>query len=281
MSGKIGTTKLPTALVIGPMRSATTWVYRYLKDRDDVCTPTDVKETFFFDRRYEKGLEWYERHFQNCQKEEGQLVMEVGPSYFHSQKAPQRIRDTLGRIPLVVIHRDPVERSFSHFAHLRRYGFTSLPLQEAVEEFPEILTASRYAEQIERWIHHFGTDPLTVLRLETLKTSPTQFAANLTESLGLSFEPVPEELESPVNRSTVPESNLLAGVAWRVADVLRGWRLHRVVEWAKQLGVKDVAMKKAKGTRSEMSEAEREWLREQLKDDMQRTSQVLLEVEES
>lgn len=274
-------TALPTALVIGPMRSATTWVHRYLKDRGDVCMPTDVKETFFFDRRFEKGLDWYARHFRNCQNRKARIVMEVGPSYFHSDKAPERIRDTLGDIPLVVIYRDPVERSFSHFAHLRRYGFTSLPLREAAQEFPEILAASRYAEQLRRWADHFRRDRLSILRLDTLRTSPDQFAANLTEALGLPFVPVPEALRTPVNRSAVPESNVLAGVAWRVADVLRGWRLHKIVEWAKQIGVKEVAMSRTTETRSEMSKAERRWLREQLESDIQRTSQVLSEVEGS
>lgn len=274
-------TALPTALVIGPMRSATTWVHRYLKDRGDVCMPTDVKETFFFDRRFEKGLDWYARHFQNCQNRRARIMMEVGPSYFHSDKAPERIRDTLGDIPLVVIYRDPVERSFSHFAHLRRYGFTSLPLREAAQEFPEILAASRYAEQLRRWADHFRRDRLSILRLDTLRTSPDQFAANLTEALGLPFVPVPEALRTPVNRSAVPESNVLAGVAWRVADVLRGWRLHKIVEWAKQIGVKEVAMSRTTETRSEMSKAERRWLREQLESDIQRTSQVLSEVEGS
>ena len=274
-------TALPTALVIGPMRSATTWVHRYLKDRGDVCMPTDVKETFFFDRRFEKGLDWYARHFRNCQNRKARIVMEVGPSYFHSDKAPERIRDALGDIPLVVIYRDPVERSFSHFAHLRRYGFTSLPLREATQEFPEILAASRYAEQLRRWADHFRRDRLSILRLDTLRTSPDQFAANLTEALGLPFVPVPEALRTPVNRSAVPESNVLAGVAWRVADVLRGWRLHKIVEWAKQIGVKEVAMSRTTETRSEMSKAERRWLREQLESDIQRTSQVLSEVEGS
>jgi hypothetical protein len=243
--------------------------------------PTDVKETFFFDRRFEKGLDWYARHFQNCQNRRARIVMEVGPSYFHSDKAPERIRDTLGDIPLVVIYRDPVERSFSHFAHLRRYGFTSLPLREAAQEFPEILAASRYAEQLRRWADHFRRDRLSILRLDTLRTSPDQFAANLTEALGLPFVPVPEALRTPVNRSAVPESNVLAGVAWRVADVLRGWRLHKIVEWAKQIGVKEVAMSRTTETRSEMSKAERRWLREQLESDIQRTSQVLSEVEGS
>ncbi|MFB6286743.1 MAG: sulfotransferase domain-containing protein, partial [Candidatus Bipolaricaulia bacterium] len=179
-------TKLPDALVIGPMRAATTWVHRYLKQRGDTCLPTDVKETFFFDRRFEKGLDWYAQHFQNCQNRESRIVMEVGSSYFHSDEAPERIRNTLGgSIPLIVIYRDPVERSFSHFAHLRRYGLTSLPLREAAEEFPEILAASRYAEQLRRWADYFGRDCLTILRLETLKDSSVQFARTLTQALNL------------------------------------------------------------------------------------------------
>lgn len=271
---------LPDALVIGPMRSATTWVHRYLKIRDDVCLPMDVKETFFFDRRFEKGDSWYEYHFQNCQDLKSQITVEVGPSYFHSEEAPGRIRDVLGQIPLVVIYRNPVERSFSHFAHLRRLGLTSLTLRESVEEFPEILTASRYAEQLERWIHHFGKANLKILRLDTLKESTAQFANNLTQALSLPQTSVPEELKTPVNQSTIPRSNILAGITWRIADVLRGWRLHKIVEWAKQIGVKDAVMKSASGERLKMGESERLWLHEQLQDDLKRVPGILSTIEE-
>ena len=89
------------------MRSATTWIHRYLKSWDDVCLPTDVKETFFFDRRFTKGLGWYSRHFRGCQASKFRITVEVGPSYFHSEKAPARIRDVLGQIPLIVIYRNP------------------------------------------------------------------------------------------------------------------------------------------------------------------------------
>ena len=262
------------------MRSATTWVHRYLKIRDDVCLPMDVKETFFFDRRFEKGLSWYDYHFQNCQDSKSQITIEVGPSYFHSEEAPGRIRDVLGQIPLVVIYRNPVERSFSHFAHLQRLGLTSLTLRKSVEEFPEILTASRYAEQLERWIHYFGKANLKILRLDTLKESTAQFTNNLAQALNIPQTSVPGELKKPVNQSAIPRSNILAGITWRIADVLRGWRLHKIVEWAKQVGVKDAVMKSASGERLNMGKSERLWLHEQLKDDLKRVPGILSTIEE-
>jgi hypothetical protein len=155
-----------------------------------------------------------------------------------------------------------------------------LTLRESVEEFPEILTASRYAEQLERWIHHFGKANLKILRLDTLKESTTQFANNLTQALNLPQTSVPEELKTPVNQSTIPRSNILAGLTWRIADVLRGWRLHKIVEWAKQFGVKDAVMKNASGEQLEMSEYERMWLHEQLQDDLKKVPSVLSKVEE-
>jgi hypothetical protein len=45
----------PDAMVIGPMKAGTTWLYSYLISRGDVCLPEGVKETFFFDRRFNKG----------------------------------------------------------------------------------------------------------------------------------------------------------------------------------------------------------------------------------
>ena len=40
---------IPFCLFMGPQRSGTSWLYRYLMDRGDVCLPSGVKEVFFFD----------------------------------------------------------------------------------------------------------------------------------------------------------------------------------------------------------------------------------------
>lgn len=55
-------------VAVGPEKTGTTWIYSYLKE-PGVCFPLEVKEIFFFDKFYNKGLGWYMCHFKHCQAE--------------------------------------------------------------------------------------------------------------------------------------------------------------------------------------------------------------------
>lgn len=55
----------PQFVFIGPTRSGTTWIDAYLRTRSDIALPEHQKETFFFDKLYERGLNWCERSFRN------------------------------------------------------------------------------------------------------------------------------------------------------------------------------------------------------------------------
>jgi len=231
-------TDLPDVLAIGPMKAGTTWLHEYLKSRGDICLPQGTKETFFFDRRFEKGVEWYKAHFRTCRGGSYAHRMEVAPSYFHHIQAPQRIFDTLGRIPLVVTLRDPVERSWSHYLHLRRKGYTTLPLREAVEQFPEIVEASRYASQIRRWGELFGFEHIHFLPMEQLEEDPERYVRKLCDVLNLEFTGVPN-LGASYQASVAPSSTF-ARLGRRTADWFRSRRIYSIVNLAKRMGLQRI-----------------------------------------
>jgi hypothetical protein len=228
---------LPGALAVGPQRTGTSWVYEYLLARGDVCLPNGVKETFFFDARFDSGLEWYASHFRQCAG--ARLVAEIAPTYFHSPAAPERIRTHLGPIPIVCTLRDPAERTYSLYLHMRRRGTTRLDFPSAVEEYPQLLDSSRYATHLARWREVFGAERVLVLLMESLATSPQTYVARLCEHLGLPVMPVPEALREAVNAAAVPPRPWLAAIAKSVADRLRARRLYGPIALAKRLRLKE------------------------------------------
>jgi len=55
---------------------------------------------------------------------------------FSHLEAPKRVhRGLRSDVLIVVIARDPVERSWSHYLHARRYGWTRKPLEQAIKRF--------------------------------------------------------------------------------------------------------------------------------------------------
>ncbi|XP_032823095.1 heparan sulfate glucosamine 3-O-sulfotransferase 6 [Petromyzon marinus] len=131
--------RLPQAIIIGVKKGGTRALLEALRLHPDVRAAG--AEPHFFDRNYQRGLEWYRSLMPPTL--EGQLTMEKTPSYFVTEAAPARIsalardeRDSFrgdhngsgggggdgggagggGDMRLVVVVRDPVTRAISDYA---------------------------------------------------------------------------------------------------------------------------------------------------------------------
>ncbi len=263
--------QVPDVFIIGPMRTASSWIYRYLRSRDDVCLPYGVKETMFFDRRYSKGEEWYFSHFRHFNPAKHVKIVEVSPSYFHCEEAPKRIQQVSQRPRLIVIVRDPVDRSISHFRHLRSRGLVPNNLKEAVKKHPEIVEASRYARCLGLWERVFGEEAIYLLRYEQLLRNARSFVQQLCMIMDIPFVPPPDSLASgKVNTTTIPASPALARVGTRITNILREHKLYLLVEIGKSLGFKRLFFGTRRSVDHEtISPGDKAWLREMLETDWQ------------
>lgn len=251
--------RLPTALVVGPMKAGTTWIQDYLTWRGDVCLPAAVKETMFFDLNFFRGNSWYSSHFSYHSTSSHAAVVEVAPSLFHCVEAPERVRETLGTVPLIVTTREPVARAWSHYLHLRRKGYASDPLHRAIKTHPEIVSASRYTIHIDRWRGAFPDSSLTILPLEDLVDDRERYAERLCSALGIVARNPPATLGAS-NATGIPPSFWLARLGSSAAAGLRSAGGYGAVNFAKSLGLKRVFFGADGGKRLEMTAEERELL---------------------
>lgn len=204
------------ALSIGPQRCGTNWLERYMRFRGDVCLPESVKEVFFFDRHYHRGPEFYQSHFNPS--EHHRLVMEMTTTAFDVPEAPRNVYNMMGKdIKLICPLRDPVKRSLAVYQDYLHYGIVSGSIAAAVEQAPQILFASRYAEHLERWLDRFGKERLEVVFYETLEEDAGAFTKQACEFLklpfmipppGLTLTPSPGPAKTPRLSSII---NLIAG----------------------------------------------------------------------
>jgi hypothetical protein len=264
-----GVLMLPNALVIGPMKSGTTWIQDYMQSRGDVCLPDRVKETFFFERYWERGTGWYSGFFQYANSQEKPLCLEVAPSYFHNPDVPRRVQEALGDVPLLVTLRDPIKRAWSHYLHLRHRGDTRASLQEAVAQHPQIIEASRYRACLERWYAVFPKGRIHIVWQDLLKESPDDYARQVCNALALEPRPVPKTLKGRSNEAAVPSSYWLAMAGSAVARSLRHGGLYNIVNGAKQLGLKRLFFgNPGSASGIEPTTQELVWLRERLADEI-------------
>ena len=228
---------LPNCVVVGPQKAGNSWIDVYLRTRDDVGVSEGVTELFFFDRHYRRGIDWYAKHFANGADKK--TIVEVAPTYFHSQHAPDRILQDLGTVRIVCTLRHPAKRAFSLYLHLRRYGLTRARcFREAFEREPCIQESSCYATHVSRWLDAVGRDNVLVLFLESLAADNAQYVGQLCDHLGIPVRDIPSSLNRRVNAAALPFSGTLAQVGLYAVDTLRSLGMYRVIETAKRLGLK-------------------------------------------
>lgn len=253
---------LPSGLVIGPMRTGSTWLYEYLLSRGDVCLPKGVKETFYFAENYGEGEAWYENHFRHYDPARHRRIVDVSPTLFHNPKAVARTRKHLHSPVLMAILRCPMDRTWSHYMHLRQYGETTLGFDAAVRTIPSMIEPSLYAKHLARWIRQFGRDAVRVLFYHDLKRRQSEFVRQVDRAFDLPHA-APQALPgTKVNSGSLPRSLLLARMTRRGAARLRRNGLHCIVNAGKRMGLSDLVYGRSHGTASkpEMRPETRDYL---------------------
>ena len=235
---------LPDFLVLGAARAATTSLHYYLEQHPAI-TMSSIKEPNFF--AFDHGVEppaplidpassiitksvpdrtGYERLFAHAGA--GDVLGEASPLYLYVREAPEQIQRLLGDPKLIAVLRNPIDRAYSHWLHVRREA-----AGDAVEGFrracraemaagpgytpyasgSHVLRMGRYDDQLERYVDRFGRDPLLVLEYQAVIDEPLDQLHVVCDHLGVARHDF--DTETQYNRSGVTRSR--AGAALTAA----------------------------------------------------------------
>jgi hypothetical protein len=264
---------LPHFIVLGPRKTGSSWLHECLGEHPQICLPRRVKEIFFFDRHFDRGVGWYERYFADCAP--SKVIGEVSATYFSHPDAPRRLTGVCPQARLVATLRNPVERAWSMYLHLLGKGDTAAPLFEAARAHPEILDEGLYADQLRRWREHAVPDALMVAIYEDMADDPAAFVSAIYRFVGVDDGFRPQALHRRVNESEAPRSRMLARLSVGIARGLHRAGLHEVVGAAKALGAKKVAFREGERLELAMSPQDRARLADYYAADVAATSKLL------
>ena len=190
----------PFVLSIGPQRAGADLVYHYYQTRDDVCLPFDAREIFFFDRHYLRGVEFYKSHF--TPQKQHKIIAEITTTLFDFPEAPGRIYDIFGDdVTLICPLRDPVTRSYAVYKDYKEYGIVNGPIQSAVDEAPQILYASRYADHLQHWLDVFGRGKIQFLFYEDALNDPQNYYEKLCVMTGIAYKMPTKDITAPAEKA--------------------------------------------------------------------------------
>ena len=233
---------LPTFLGIGVPRGGTTWLHGLLETHPEIYMPSRRKEVRFFDKHFEKGMQWYEDFF--CSPEERGMfraIGEVSPQYIYCEECPRRISETLADVRLILMLRHPVDRAYSQYGFLlQRRNFRG-SFQEFLVSRPKALEYGDYSRHLKGFLDYFPRSHLLPL------VSEEAFAdvPGTCERLAAYLEVPADGFEvgnaaTTVNRSTIPKARRLAAVGVSVGRRLRRLGLEPVVDAARRAGAQRV-----------------------------------------
>jgi len=196
-------------------------MFEVLREHPDVFLPI-AKDLYFFDRYYERGLPWYERHFDGAQGK--RAVGEMSHDYLFSEAACERIHATLPQVQLLTCLRDPVERAFSEYLFLRKHALLGERegLREATLRYPSILEGGLYGRHLRHYFERFPRSQLLVQSFDDLRSDSRAFLRQLLAFLGVDANYNPAKLSTrtlPAARARVPA---IARAAKWSAVALRG-----------------------------------------------------------
>ena len=218
--------RFPDFLCVGQQKAGTTWLWRNLRDHPDVYCPF-VKEVDYFNdlyipehrswisrtrrlREFLAGRErvadedadafedlarfarfapndaWYASMFEPAGE---RVTGDLTPGYallpevglWHARRLNPQAR-------VLVLVRDPVERSWSAVRHYLRADDASLDtvdLIDFIEQRPDILAYSDAATIVARWRSIFPAEQVSVFRHSEISNAPEQVLASVCDLIGV------------------------------------------------------------------------------------------------
>lgn len=228
---------LPNFLIIGAAKAGTSSLHYYLSQHPQIFMP-DLKEPKFFALAGEElnfqnpdqainydsitRLDEYKNLFKDVNGEIA--VGEASPIYLYSEKAAHRIRRHIPDAKLIVILRNPIERAFSCYTHLRREGYETLSFEAALEMEEQRIKnnwahlwhykqAGFYSKQLKPYLNLFERNQIKILLFDDLCKDSTALLREIYDFLGAETDFIPD-LEKR-NVSGMPKSLLLQKLLFR------------------------------------------------------------------
>jgi sulfotransferase family protein len=272
------TTVLPDFLIVGASKGGTVWMNECLREHPDVHLSQETHEIFFFDRYYDRGVDWYARYFQGYAGQK--RVGDITSTYLADALAPSRVRRVLPDATLIASLRNPIDRAWSKYLHMWRKGQIPrhLSFWQACELAPGIIADGEYFRCQQAWRDVFPEEQLHLFVLDDARADPFAHMRRVYEALEIDPEFRAPSTTQRANEHRTPRSIRIAAIAYRGSALLHRSGLHAPIELAKRLGLERVFLHRDRNAIKEpeqLTEADRERLRLHYRDDVAALSELV------
>jgi len=208
---------LPDFILIGAGKCGTTSLYDNLIKHPQILE-SRWKEVHYFDSNFKAGLNWYKAHFPSSiekyylkQKHKHNFIIgEASPYYLIHPLAAKRVFETIPKVKLIVLLRNPTDRAYSHYNHVIRTKDENLSFEEAIKNEEKMLVGEiekiienenydswnlkvfsylargMYYDQLKVWMTLFPTKQFLILKTEDYLKDPNKILNQVFSFLNVS-----------------------------------------------------------------------------------------------
>ncbi|MBV7269164.1 sulfotransferase family protein [Winogradskyella luteola] len=209
---------------VGVQKAGTTTLHNILSQHPDLCLP-EKKETHFFSNEdlYRKGESHYLQYFNHSKPYK--YFGEIDPEYSYFTQSAERIFNTYGKIKILFILRNPVDRAYSHYLMTKRRGLENLSFENAMykeegrinnkEDNMHYSYRSRgyYLDQILNYEKYFGSENIKVLLFDDFTNNTKDCILDIIDFIGLKdFDFNTETISNPASH---PRSGYLQKILYK------------------------------------------------------------------
>ena len=212
--------RLPDFILMGAMKSGTTTLHRQLSLQSGIFMSEPKEPNFFSDDQvYVKGVNWYRSLFAIAANSDL-----CGESSTHYTKLPtypstvERMKVTLPRVKLIYMMRHPIDRLISHYLHEQFEWRMQMPIDEAIEHYPELISYGCYDLQLKPFLDAYGSENILLIFFEHFVQHEQEELERVCRFLGYQGQPSWIETDAIMNNV----SNLRLRES-RIRDLLVNW----------------------------------------------------------
>ncbi|KAL4237190.1 Heparan sulfate glucosamine 3-O-sulfotransferase 5 [Mactra antiquata] len=189
--------RLPQCIIIGARKAGTRALLTYLNIHPDIVVKGPEMHFFDDDESYQQSLEWYRKQMPYTYPD--QLTIEKTPAYFTEEDVPERVYRMNKTIKLLLLLRDPVERTVSDYVQLAE---GKKARNKPIEKFEDHVIDSHgninrsykavkrsiYHKHLSRWLEFFPLNQIFIIESQELVADPASVMYDVENFLEVSHK---------------------------------------------------------------------------------------------
>ena len=170
------------------------------------------------------------------------ITGEATPRYIENPHAPQRIKQVTPHAKFIILLRNPIERSYSHYKMISRRHAESLPFEKVIQEEDRIISLYQkmiddpsyysdiyfrhgylhrgiYVDKIKNWMEVFPKEQFLIIQSEELFREPSKIYNQVLDFLGV--ENFDLDQYEQFRKQDYSESKLLVDTRKKLVDYFK------------------------------------------------------------